>query len=480
MSSIQFLNLKEIKELLKNNNISYKELHSETVNLFKKYNEKLNCALEIFEDSFIENSIPFIVKDVISQKNRKLSAGSKILSNFISPYDATVIERLNFFNYYSIGRANCDQFGMGSSGENSAFGPSINPWNLNKVPGGSSSGSASAVAAGLVPFSLGAETGGSVRQPACLCGIVGLKTTYGSISRNGAIAYASSIDQIGIFTRNIRDCAEIYFSIAGFDKKDSTTIQNFKSYSKEEIDNFCNQLNNFSCKGKKIGVIENAINAKDINLEVKKKLEEALNVYSKLGAEIEYVSMPTMEYSAAVYFVISRAEVASNLSRYDGVKYGYRSKHSDNLLNMYSNTRNEGFGDVAKNRIILGNYVLSSEYTDKYYIKAKEVQALMKDEFFNNLKKFDVLFLPTFSDIAFDIGEFSKNSIAIDLGDYFTAAANLVGIPGISIPCGFVKNLPVGFQLLGKMLGEKDLFNFGHAYEQATEWHKHKPSAFMI
>lgn len=480
--SIQFSTIAKLRNLLDKKEISINEIYAETKNLFKLHNQKLNSFVEFFDDlnlnelnnSFFKNNlsgIPFLPKDNICQKGRLTTAASEILKGFISPYDATLIERLNKDGAFSVGRANCDQFAMGSSGETSFYGPALNPWDMSRVPGGSSSGSAVAVAAGIVPFALGTETGGSVRQPACLCGIVGLKPTYGIISRFGLIAYASSLDQAGIFTRTVYDNASVFSSMAGNDKRDATSSIDW------DYKDYTSNLKNASLKGKKIAVIKNAIEAKGMNPEVVKKLNDVINLFIKEGATVDYIELKTMEYSAAVYFVVSRAEAASNLSRFDGVKYGFRAENFSDLKSMYSETRKEGFGDNTKRRILIGNYVLSSGFSDKYYLKAKEVQKIMELEFCSKLEKYDAIFSPVSPDVAFKLNDLDE--LSIDLQDYFTAAANLTGLPALAIPCGFVNELPVGFQIYGKKFDEEMLFEIGHAYQMLTDWHTKTPKDFI-
>ena len=453
--SIRFSTIEQLSQLVKEKKITHTHIIEQTKNLFAQH-DQYNCAIEIFDTPLHNdipnsalNGIPGLIKDVICIKDRKMSCSSKILQNFTSPYDATVIHNLHNHGAISIGRANCDQFGMGSSNENSFYGPCKNPWDIKKVSGGSSGGSAVAVAAGLVPFALGAETGGSVRQPASLCNIVGLKPTYGLLSRYGLVAYASSIDQIGIFTHTAADCAIVLSACAGKDTKDGTSTAPFEKH------NYYNALKNASLKGKKIAIIKNAFESKGMNPHVTSLLKEALVVFESQGALIDYVTLPTMEYSAAVYIIISRAEAASNLARFDGVKYGYRSDNYTSLESMYCNTRHDGFSDVVKKRIIVGNYVLSAGFADQYYAKAKIKQKEMTDEFTTTLEQYDALFSPVTAEPAFSIGQIDSNSIVLDLQDYFTCPANLTGIPAVSVPCGFVNNLPIGFQLFGKNLMNK-------------------------
>ncbi len=475
MNELLFKTIKEIKFLLNTKKITKKELYQQTVKNINKFNPSLNAIIECYNDQYINDNyedinnnildgIPFLSKDNILQKGKVASAGSKILLNHIAPYTATILEKLLNTKAINIGRTNCDEFAMGSSGETSYYGPTKNPWNLEKVPGGSSSGSAAAVAAGLVPFSLGTETGGSVRQPASLCGLTGLKTTYGLHSRYGIIAYASSLDQVGIFTRTVEDSATVLSITAGNDPYDNTTTNKFTQY------NYLKNIDNNVC-GKTITVITNAFDAIGLCPKTKKNLNDALNVFKSLGVQIKEIKLNTMEYSAALYFIISRAEAASNLSRFDGVKYGFRSNNFTDLKSMYENTRAEGFGYTVKRRIIIGNYVLAAEHSDEYYNKAKKIQALMKDEFREALENTDALFCPVSPETAFSLGDIINNPLAIDLQDYFTAAANLVGIPALALPSGLIDNMPIGFQLMGKHFDEETLFQLGHAYQKATSWH---------
>jgi aspartyl-tRNA(Asn)/glutamyl-tRNA(Gln) amidotransferase subunit A len=476
MNSIRFKTIKEINSLLKNKKITPQEICEETKKNIQTINPSLNAIIEYFDHSQFSNNfesdlcnIPFLTKDNIFQQGKVASAGSKILENHIAPFSSTIITRLIAGGAINIGRTNCDEFAMGSSGETSYYGATKNPWDTNKVPGGSSSGSAAAVAAGIVPFSLGTETGGSVRQPAALCGLTGLKTTYGLHSRYGIIAYASSLDQVGIFTRTVEDSALVLSHTAGYDPFDNTTTLKIKKYD------YLKNINN-SIKGKKIGIITNALYADGVSQETKKNLEQAIEVFKSLGVEIQEIRLNTMEYSAALYFIISRAEAASNLSRFDGVKYGFRSKNYNDLKSMYENTRAEGFGYTVKRRIIIGNYVLTAEHSDEYYNKAKQIQNLMKKEFQDAFSYLDALFSPVTPDIAFNLGDIINNPLAIDLQDYFTAGANLVGIPALAIQSGLINAMPMGFQILGNYFNEEILFQLGHAFQKATSWHQLMPT----
>ena len=483
MHNTSFLSIKDIKHALASKKISREELLINTLQNFVEKDATLESALEIFDVPSIKEfsahdvtrslyGVPCLIKDNICQKNRITSCSSKILANYKAPYNATAVHRLQEAGSFCIGRATCDEFAMGSSGEYSAFKKAKNPWDHSRVPGGSSSGSIAAVAAGLVPFALGSETGGSVRQPATFCGIVGLKPTYGLISRYGLIAYASSIDQIGIATRSVEDCAEVLSVIAGKDAHDSTTRTSF------DYHDYTQSLKHACLKGKKIAYIENALHAKGMTEAVKEKLLEALKTLENLGAEIIPLTLETMEYSAAVYIILSRAEAASNLSRFDGVKYGYRSPDVENLEDMYVKSRSEGFGKSVQRRILIGNYVLSAGYADQYYNKARSVQKMMRKEFLDACESYDALFCPVSPDIAFKFGEISTNALAIDLQDYFTAAANLTGIPALALPCGFINNMPIGFQLMAGEFKEQELLSMGHAYQQGTNFHLARPPLY--
>lgn len=481
--NIPFATIQQLRQLLDSGSLSSQELLTHTLENYKKYDASVQSALELFSPEAILaatvenkksplNGIPGLIKDNICQKSQITSCASKILANYRAPYNATVINRLQDDGAYCIGRANCDEFAMGSSTETSAFQLTYNPWDTSRVPGGSSGGSIAAVAAGLVPFALGTETGGSVRQPAAFCGVVGFKPTYGLISRYGLIAYASSLDQVGITTRTVYDTAMVLSSLAGKDAHDSTTRVSWARHD------YTAGLDKASCKGKRIAYIDNALNAKGMDPRVSELLHAALKKFEELGAEIVPVTLPTMEYSAAVYIVISRAEAASNFSRFDGVKYGYRTPEAENLESMYQKTRGEGFGSTVRQRIVIGNYVLSAGHAEQFYSKARAVQELMRREFFAALNNCDALFCPVTPAPAFKIGEILSNSLALDLQDYFTAAANLTGIPALALPCGFIDDLPMGFQLMGKEFDEHALFNLGHAYQEATDWHNCKPKGF--
>ena len=370
--------------------------------------------------------IPIGIKDNICTKGVRTTCSSKMLENFVAPYNATVVEKLNNEGLISLGKLNMDEFAMGASTEYSAFKKTRNPWNLNAVPGGSSGGSAAAVAANLVPWALGSDTGGSIRQPASFCGVVGLKPTYGLVSRFGLVAFASSLDQIGPITKDVKDSAMLLNLIAGHDEKDTTSV------NKEKAD-YVKALKN-DVKGLKIGVPKEFF-GEGINEEVKEKLNQAIEKYKELGAEVEEFSLNIAEYSLATYYIIACAEASSNLGRFDGIRYGYRSENFESLKDIYINSRSEGFGEEVKRRIILGTYVLSSGYYDAYYKKAQQVRTLVKQEFDKAFSKYDVLLTPTSPTVAFEIGTRSNNPLEMYLADICTVSVNIAGLPGISIPC---------------------------------------------
>lgn len=406
--------------------------------------------------------IPIGIKDNMCTKGVKTTCSSKMLENFVAPYDATVIEKLNEEGLINLGKLNMDEFAMGASTEYSAFKKTKNPWNLNTVPGGSSGGSAAAVAANLVPWALGSDTGGSIRQPSSFCGVVGLKPTYGLVSRYGLVAFASSLDQIGPITKDVKDSAMLLNLIAGHDERDTTSVE------KTKVD-YTKCLKN-DVKGLKIGVPKEFF-GEGINAEVKEKLQEAIEKYKELGAEVEECSLNIAEYALATYYIIACAEASSNLGRFDGIRYGYRTKNFENLKDIYINSRSEGFGEEVKRRIILGTYVLSSGYYDAYYKKALEVRTLVKQEFDKAFKKYDVLLTPTSPTVAFEIGTRSSNPLEMYLADICTVSLNIAGLPGISVPCGVdSKGMPIGMQLIGDKFKEETILNAAYTYEQATKF----------
>lgn len=479
----------EQRKALLNKEISAVELVKETIEQVKAVDGELGAFNSLCEEQAIETAqnvdkkiangekipalagIPLALKDNMNYKGSKTTASSKILENFVSPYDATVVKKLKENFIPIIGKTNLDEFAMGSSNENSAFKNVKNPWDLNKVPGGSSGGSAAAVAGFESTISLGSDTGGSIRLPASFCGIVGLKPTYGRVSRYGLIAFASSLDQIGPFARSVEDAALLLEVISGYDKNDSTSLNlpvpNYAAALKKDI------------KGLKIGVIKELL-GEGVAPDVKKAIENAIDTYKSLGAEIVEISLPLLKHSIGVYYIVATAEASSNLARFDGVKYGHRTPDAKNLLEMYTKTRAEGFGDEVKRRIMLGTYALSSGYYDAYYKKAQQVRHLIKNDFDKVFETVDVLLSPTCPYTAFEIGSKVEDPLSMYLTDIGTISANLAGIPGMSIPCGFDNSgMPVGMQLLAPALQEEKLLNIAYNFEQATDFHTKTPALQM-
>jgi len=479
MIDLKFATIQQIKSLLNKKEITTEEVLDFYLHRFAQIDSTIKSAIEVFDKKSILKDcsgkgllagIPGLIKDNINQEGRIASCGSKILENYTAAYDATVISRLKNDGALLVGRANMDEFAMGSSTETSAYFKTTNPWDTSRVPGGSSGGSAAAVAAGLVPWSLGTDTGGSVRQPAGFCNLVGLKPTYGSVSRYGMIAYASSFDQVGVFTKTVYDNALVFSTIAGMDEKDSSSL------NLEKKDYTQNLTGKFPT-GLRIGVVENALEAKELDPEVKKVIEQAILDLEKAGVIIQRITLPALDYAAATYFVLSRAEAASNLARFDGVRYGYRAPNISSLEEMYTKTRHDGFGKEVRVRMMVGNYMLSSNHSGQYYNKAKNVQRLIRQEFNDAFENVDMILMPTQACPAFKFGAYDDNKLQMDLQDYFTAAVNIAGVPGISIPSGFSsEGLPIGFQLIGPHLSEEKLFKVGHAYQQITDWHTKNPT----
>jgi len=412
--------------------------------------------------------VPLALKDVLCTKRVRTTCASKILESFVPPYDATVVSRLRAAGAVFLGKTNMDEFAMGSSTENSGFHPTANPWDTGTVPGGSSGGSAAAVAADETAGALGSDTGGSIRQPASLCGIVGLKPTYGRVSRYGLVAFASSLDQIGPLTKDVEDAALLLQIIAGRDPRDSTSadvpVPNYRTAILEPV------------KGLRVGIPDEYF-IEGMDPEVEGTVREAMRVLEGLGARPEKVSLPHTDYAVATYYLVATAEASSNLARYDGVKYGHRSRRGRDLIEMYQQTRREGFGPEVRRRIMLGTYALSAGYYDAYYLKALKVRTLIRQDFLEAFKRCDVILTPTSPTAAFRFGEKTADPLTMYLSDIFTISANLAGIPGISIPCGFTRaGLPIGLQLLGQPFDEARLLRAAYAYEQATPWRKRKPS----
>lgn len=415
------------------------------------------------------DGLPVGFKDVIAVEGQPLTCSSRMLANFVSPYDATVTAKLKAAGAIPFGRLNMDEFAMGSSTENSAFGPTANPWDLSRVPGGSSGGSAAAVAAGEVPFSLGSDTGGSIRQPAALCGIVGFKPTYGLVSRYGLAAFASSLDQIGTFARTVEDAALLLGAIAGHDAHDSTSF-------KVEIPDYRAEL--VKRQGPwRLGVPKEFFGT-GLDPEIGAAVRQAIEFYRQAGCAIKEVSLPlASEYAIAVYYLIATAEASSNLARYDGIRYGHRSKAATDAIDIYAKSRAEGFGEEVKRRIILGTHVLSSGYYDAYYLRAQKVRTLIRGEFLRVFQDCDALLSPTTPTAAFKLGEKSADPLAMYLSDIYTIGVNLAGLPGVSVPCGFTGGgLPIGLQVIGRPFEEAELLAIARAYEQAHDWHTKHPS----
>ena len=466
----------EQRKALLNKEVSAVELVNETYKQIENLDEKIGAYNSLTKEQALETAkkvdekiakgedlpimagIPLALKDNMNMIGSKTTASSKILENFVSPYDATVTKKLKENLVPIVGKANLDEFAMGSSNENSAFKIVRNPHNLNKVPGGSSGGSAASVAAYEATVSLGSDTGGSIRLPASFCGINGFKPTYGRVSRYGLIAFASSLDQIGPFGRSVEDIANLYMAIAGWDEKDSTSL-------KLEVDDVTKTLKD-GVGGLKIGVIKELL-GEGVNDDVRKSVEDAIETYKKLGATIKEISLPLLKYSIGIYYIVATAEASSNLARYDGVKYGYRTKDAQNLLEMYTKTRAEGFGDEVKRRIMLGTYALSSGYYDAYYKKAQQLRRLVKNDFDKAFDDVDILISPTCPTTAFDIGSRNEDPLAMYLTDIATISANLIGAPALSTPCGFdSEKMPIGLQIIGKNLDEATILRAAYSLEQ--------------
>lgn len=489
MSELAKLTIHELHQKIKNKSVSAVEVTQSVWQRIKKYDKKIQAYLTVCEKEPLKQAaevdaevakgfkaqvltgIPLAPKDIYMTKNIPTTAGSKILREYIPPYNATVIEKCLAQNCVIMGKTNMDEFAMGSSNENSAFQNCHNPWDLKRTPGGSSGGSAAAVSADLCIAALGTDTGGSIRQPAAHCGVVGLKPTYGRVSRYGVIAFASSLDQMGPITKDVEDCAILLSAIAGHDVQDSTSIDcQVPDYTK-----FLNQ----KIKGLKIGIPKDFF-IKGMDADVKLAVEIALQQMEELGAKVVEISLPHTKYAVPTYYIIAPAECSANLARYDGVRFGFRD-HNDALIEMYKGTRGKGFGKEVKRRIMTGTYVLSSGYYDAYYVKAQKVRTLIHADYLQAFKKVDVIAGPVSPTTAFKLGEKSNDPLEMYLSDVLTISANLSGLPAMSVPCGFDgKKLPVGLQLIGKAFDEGSLLQVAHAYEQSTSWHKQKPCLEFI
>jgi aspartyl-tRNA(Asn)/glutamyl-tRNA(Gln) amidotransferase subunit A len=475
----------ELHQLLHKKEVSVTDLVEESFKKIHDVDDKVQAFLTLNEEAARETArtldaklgsdeskgllfgMPIGLKDNIVTNGLRTTSGSKILENFNPIYNATVVDRLATAETITIGKLNMDEFAMGSSTENSGFQKTRNPWNLETVPGGSSGGSAAAVASGEVLFSLGSDTGGSIRQPAAYCGVVGMKPTYGRISRYGLIAFASSLDQIGPITRSVEDNAYLLEAIAGIDPMDSTSAN-------VEVPNFVQSLTG-DIKGLKIGVPKEYL-GEGVQEEVKQSVLEALKKLESLGAVWEEVSLAHSKYALATYYLLSSSEASANLSRFDGVRYGYRTPDAQNLIELYKKTRAEGFGDEVKRRIMLGTFSLSSGYYDAYYKKAQKVRTLIKRDFEDVFEKYDVIVGPTTPTPAFKIGEKTSDPMTMYANDILTIPVNLAGVPAISVPCGFSNGLPLGLQIIGKHFDESTIYRVAHAFEQNTDYHKQKPS----
>lgn len=478
------LTVHELQEKLRNNELKISQIVEAYSNRIEEKEKDVQAFVTILTKEAKEKAkeleekkpegefvgIPIGIKDNMCTKGIRTTCSSKMLENFIAPYNATVIEKLNNENIIVLGKLNMDEFAMGGSTEHSYFKQTRNPWNLNKVPGGSSGGSAAAVASNMVPWALGSDTGGSIRQPSSFCGVVGLKPTYGLISRYGLVAFASSLDQIGPITKDVYDSAMLLNLIAGHDEKDTTSTNiEKKDYTKA--------LKN-DVKGLKIAVPKEFFE-EGINEEVKEKLESAIKKYKELGATVEEISLDVAKNSLAAYYIIACAEASSNLGRFDGIRYTYRSKEFKDLRDIYKKSRSQGFGPEVKRRIILGTYVLSSGYYDAYYKKAQQVRTLVMDEFNKAFKKYDLILTPTSPTVAFDIGGKVSDPLAMYLADICTVSVNIAGLPGISIPCGVDKQgMPIGMQLIGNKFQEETILNAAYTFEQAIKFRENYKPAF--
>lgn len=478
-SSFHHLTLRELKQALDKKELSPGEGVKQLSERITKTDAQLKAYLHLdlakaqadAEKADLSKplgGVPIAIKDVINVKGDPCTCASKILHGYTAPYDATVITKLREAGVLFLGRTNMDEFAMGSSTENSSWGKTRNPWDLERIPGGSSGGSAAAVGGHEAFAALGTDTGGSIRQPAALCGCVGVKPTYGRVSRFGLVAFASSLDQIGTFTKTVEDSALLLEVIAGHDPRDNTSIN-------RPVPKYTAALGQ-SVKGMKLGVPKEYF-IKGIDPEVEKAVRAAIEQYRQLGAEIVEISLPHTQYAVAVYYIIATAEASANLARFDGVRYGNRAKNPKDILDLYQRTRSEGFGAEVKRRIILGTYVLSSGYYDAYYNRAQKVRHLIAEDFRIAFQKCDALLTPTSPTAAFKLGERTQDPLQMYLADIFTIAVNLAGICGVSIPCGFTsQKLPIGLQIIGPKWGEETMFRVAHAYEQATPWHKEKPA----
>ena len=483
---MSYKTIAQLSKELTEKTISSVELTQFFLERIKRFDKSLNSFITVTEEQALLaakaadelraqgkagplTGIPIAQKDIFCTQGVKTSCGSKMLDNFISPYDATVIKQFKQAGTVLLGKTNMDEFAMGSSNENSFYGPVKNPWNLETVPGGSSGGSAAAVAAYLAPAATGTDTGGSIRQPAALTGTSGLKPTYGRVSRYGMIAFASSLDQGGLFARSAEDIAMLLNVMAGFDPMDSTSVDT-------PVPDYTATLNQ-SVKGLRIGLPKEFFNAA-LDSDIANAIQQAIKEYEKLGATIQEISLPNSNLSIPAYYVIAPAECSSNLARYDGVRYGYRCKDPVDLVDLYKRSRSEGFGKEVIRRIMIGTYALSAGYYDAYYLKAQKIRGLIREDFANAFKQVDIILGPTTPTPAFKLGEKANDPISMYLSDIYTIAVNLAGLPGLSIPVGLTKGLPIGMQLIGNFFEEARLLNAAHQYQTISDWHTKTPEGF--
>jgi aspartyl-tRNA(Asn)/glutamyl-tRNA(Gln) amidotransferase subunit A len=486
MTELHRLTLAELNEGLRARRFSSVELARHLLARIERFDSSLNAFITVTGEEALAaaqkadqliaagealplTGLPIAHKDIFCTDGVLTTCGSKMLSNFVAPYDATVVERLAQVGVVTLGKTNMDEFAMGSSNENSWYGPVRNPWDPSKVPGGSSGGSAAAVAARLVPAATGTDTGGSIRQPAALTGLTGFKPTYGRVSRYGMVAFASSLDQAGVLTRTVKDAAMLLAHMAGYDPRDSTSVDT-------PVPDYLGSLEQ-PLAGLKVGLLKEFFD-KGLDEESGKLVRDALRLYEKLGAKLVEVSLPNLPLSVPAYYVVAPAECSSNLSRFDAVRFGYRCESPKDLLDLYKRSRGEGFGDEVKRRIMTGTYVLSAGYYDAYYLRAQKVRRLIADDFARAFQQVDVLMGPTSPTPAFDIGAKVDDPVTMYLNDIYTIGANLAGLPAVSVPCGFQGGLPVGLQIIGAHFAEAKLMNFAHWYQRETQWHARVPRGY--
>ncbi len=482
MQDMYRITAREASDLLRRREASSMELTRSSLRRIEAVEERVKAFVTVTQETALEHAqradlgltadsptlagVPMQIKDLMSTRGIRTTCSSRMLEEFVPTYDATAVERLYSRDAVLLGKGNMDEFAMGSSTENSAFFPTRNPWDLDRVPGGSSGGGAAAVAAGEAFYALGSDTGGSVRQPASFCGVVGLKPTYGLVSRYGLIAFASSLDQIGPITRDVTDCAIVLNAISGHDPRDSTSLP-------YQVPDYAAALTG-DIKGLRLGVPREYF-VEGMEEGVRTSLEAAISVLEGLGATLEEVSLPTTPYALACYYIIAPSEASTNLARYDGVKYGLSYRDTDSRWEAMEKTRQHGFGAEVKRRIMIGTYALSAGYYEAYYLKAQKVRTLIRREFEEAFERFDALVTPTSPTVAFSLGEKTEDPVQMYLADIYTVPVNVAGLPAISVPCGFSEGLPVGMQLIGQTLSEETLLRVAHAYEQATDWHKARP-----